>query len=96
MTRKAVEKYLHGKKVEFRQICCMEQSGAFSDLVKIGQDEHPWFCSENDVYIALEFTPPAVALKAADIGVLRNISIFHALEGCLSRFTAKLQMPGLA
>ena len=30
---------------------------SWDDLVKIGEESAPWFCSENDVYLAFEFNP---------------------------------------
>jgi hypothetical protein len=63
MPRKQVEEYLSAKNLLFRQLCCVSvkefsrgvYDNAYDDLVKIGQEDVPWVCSENNVYIALEF-----------------------------------------
>jgi hypothetical protein len=85
MTRKYVEKYLRSKGVTFQQLCCIDESSAFADLLKIGKEKHPRYCSEHDVYVAFQFvaaephTPPL----ARDTDTLKSITIFHKLEGCL-------------
>ncbi len=65
-------------------MCCVEERFAFADLVKIGKEKHPWNCSENNVYIALQ--PAAVQPRTGifhvdDSDVLTKITIFHQLEG---------------
>jgi hypothetical protein len=55
MTRKQVEDYLAAKGVSFRQMCCVSAKefsrgvydNAYDDLVKIGQEDVPFVCSEN-------------------------------------------------
>jgi len=57
MTRKQVEDYLSARNLSFRQMCCVSvkefsrgvYDNAYDDLVKIAQEEVPWFCSENNV-----------------------------------------------
>jgi hypothetical protein len=91
MTRKELEDYLRAKDVKFHQMCCVEQSKRFSanvydDLVKIGQEDAPWFCSEKNVYVAFQFVgPPKNGPGPAADGSdrLRAISIYRSLEGCL-------------
>src|SRR6266516_1381130 len=50
----------------FKQMCCVANfrgghasfiGSSWDDLVKIGEESAPWFCSENNVYIAFEFNP---------------------------------------
>ena len=55
------------------------------DLVKIGAESTPWFCSENNVYIAFEFNPKSHGEQSDtnDSDVLKRVSVFHQLEGCL-------------
>src|SRR5882762_4215796 len=53
--RKEVEDYLRSKNLDFSPMCCVEPSDSakrhtWDDLVKIGEEEHPWFCSEHFVY----------------------------------------------
>jgi len=85
MNRKDVENYLRAKGVGFRQMCCIEQWGAFADLVKIGQEKAPWFCSENYVYVAFEFTSAGLKpdLHPADADTFKMARIFRQLGGCL-------------
>ncbi len=67
------------------RMCCIEQHGAFADLVRIGREEHPWFCSENYVYVAFEFTGTGSnpGSGSRDTDALKKISIFRQLGGCL-------------
>jgi len=54
-------------------------------LVKIGEESTPWFCSENNVYIAFEFNPKSHGEQSDtnDSDVLKRVSLFHQLEECL-------------
>jgi hypothetical protein len=84
MTRKYVEDYLRSKGSSVQQFCCLEDSSVFADLLKIGAEKHPWYCSENNVYIALPFD--AVEPRkpwVGDLDTLKSITIFRRLEGCL-------------
>jgi hypothetical protein len=65
-------------------------SGSFTregwdDLVKIGQEPVPFVCSENNVYVAFEFSPKTASElpQTNDSDILKRISIFHQLEGCM-------------
>jgi hypothetical protein len=75
-------------------MCCVanfrgqirERKGAgYDDLVKIGEESAPWFCSENNVYIAFEFNPKSRGELSDTNGsdILKRVSVFHQLEGCL-------------
>jgi hypothetical protein len=85
MTRKDVEDYLRAKGTAFRQLCCIDERSAFAELVKIGKDKHPWCCEEHNVYIAFQFAAVEVHkdYQAYDSDMLKKITIFHKLEGCL-------------
>jgi hypothetical protein len=89
MSREAVETYLREKNVEFRQMCCVDtklSKGIYDDLVRVGQERAPWFCSENNVYIAFQFAGSRPAHKGWDArpsDTLAAITVFHWLEGCL-------------
>jgi hypothetical protein len=92
MTRKEVEDYLHGRSVQFRQMCCVDamelsKRKSWDDLVKIGEESAPWFCSENNVYLAFQFIDDGKQQtnwwKADDLDTLKSITIYHWLEGCL-------------
>ena len=51
MTRKEVEDYFRANKIEFRQMCCVADElyrrHSWDDLIKIGEEEVPWFCRGN-------------------------------------------------
>jgi hypothetical protein len=85
MTRTNVEDYLRSKGVAFEQLCCIDEMTAFADLVKIGKEKHPWYCSEHAVYIAFQFAAVETERypKVRDSDTLKTITIFHHLEGCL-------------
>jgi len=93
MSRKEVEDYLSAKKTRFRQMCCVDTKkfsrdvydNTYDDLVKIGQEDVPWACSENNVYIAFQFLGPnknsVPATEPSD--TLKDVSVYHWLEGCM-------------
>lgn len=58
-TRKGVEDYLRARKIEFGQMCCIDHKNSpkhsWDDLVKIGEEGAPWFCTRHSVYIGFEF-----------------------------------------
>ena len=87
MVRKDVETYLRAKQANFSQTCCFEARGAFADLVKVGEEDAPWFCSESYVYVAFEFdaTEPQRPLSAPpnDADVLMKVQIERIPSGCL-------------
>src|SRR5215813_9898220 len=56
LTRKEVESYFRKRGVRFTQMCCVGQPrDAWADLVKVGEESAPWYCSEHYVNIAFEF-----------------------------------------
>lgn len=93
MTRKQVEDYLSANKMRFRQMCCVATKefsrgvydNTYDDLVKIAQEDVPWACSENNVYIAFQFLGPnknsVAAAEPSDS--LKDITIYRWLEGCM-------------
>ena len=85
MTRKEVEDYLHAKNISFGQLCCIDERGAYAGLFKIGKEGHSWYCEQHTVYIAFQFAAvkPRDALKADDLDMLKRVTIFHELDGCL-------------
>jgi hypothetical protein len=87
-SRKNVEDYLQENQIEFGHMCCVQRRDshtAYPDLIKIGQEDAPWFCSENYVYVAIEFvaTEPNELVEAHPSDSLKKVSIFHQLAGCL-------------
>jgi hypothetical protein len=93
MTRKQVEEYFSAKKILFRQLCCVKvkefspgvYDHAYDDLVKIGQEDVPWVCSENNVYIAFQFlgSEKDSVSVAESSDKLKDLTIYHHLDGCL-------------
>ena len=85
LTRIEVENYLHAKAATLTQMCCIGERSAYADLVKVGEEGAPWYCSENYVHVAFEFaaTEPHEPWKAYETDVLRRVLIFRQLGGCL-------------
>ena len=93
MTRKEVEDYFRAKKADFTQMCCVEPNDlgrrhTWDDLVKIGEEEPPWFCGENYVYVAFQFVDhvqikTGYSIKDDDSDILKTVSIYHQLGDCL-------------
>jgi hypothetical protein len=87
MSRRDAESYLASGSKTFRQQCCIggTSKNAWDDLVKIGEEDTPWYCSQHNVYIALEFISSGAHVfpKASPEDALTRVSIFRALEGCL-------------
>ena len=88
MTRKEVEDYLRANKIEVRQMCCVADElytrHSWDDLVKIGEEEVPWFCRGNNVYVAFRFADYDKSERQDnDLDVLKSVAIYHELEGCL-------------
>jgi hypothetical protein len=94
MSREQVEQRLQTDRRQFRQMCCVANfrrqyvsllDAGWDDLVKIGEESTPWFCSGNNVYIALEFNPKSKdELPKTNVSdILKRVSVFHQLERCL-------------
>ncbi len=66
-------------------MCCVEERSAFADLVRIGQEDAPWYCSENYVFVAFEFAAVEShnPLKAYDTDSLKTVTLYRQLGGCL-------------
>jgi hypothetical protein len=71
-------------------MCCVERNSYWDDLVKIGEEGHPWYCSEAYVYVAFLFitTQPNEPWKPErwkpyDTDVLKEIRRYDVLWGCL-------------
>jgi hypothetical protein len=82
-TRKNVEDYLGAKAIHFER---SSTGSSTADLVKIGQEPTPWFCSEFNVYVAFEFHPVEAhehALEPYDSDVLDWTHIDRRGGGCL-------------
>jgi len=94
MSRDQVEQHLQKNGKRFEQMCCVANfrgehasfiGSSWDDLLKIGEESAPWFCSENNVYIAFEFNPKSQGERPETNGsdALKRVSVFHHLEGCL-------------
>jgi hypothetical protein len=94
MNREQVEQYLQMNGARFKQMCCVENfrgeyvslnGAAWDDLVKIAEESAPFVCNENNVYVAFEFNPKSQGESSGtnNSDVLKKVSIFHQLEGCL-------------
>ena len=94
MTREQVERRLQTNGKGFKQMCCVANfkgeyvsfdRAGYDDLVKIAKESVPFFCSENNVYIAFEFNPKSqVELSNTNNSdILKRVSVFHQLEGCM-------------
>jgi hypothetical protein len=88
ITRKNVEDYLRAKHASFFQEGggTFTDDNAFADLTKIGNEKHPWYCSEHAVYIAFRFAAvfdPTGLLPRSDRDILKSITVYHQLEVCL-------------
>jgi hypothetical protein len=60
-TRRDVEDYLRARNIGFQHMCCVDHKlskSVWDDLTKIRQESAPWFCSENNVYVAFQFSGP--------------------------------------
>src|ERR1700752_925810 len=87
MTRERVELHLQSNGKRFRQMCCVAalrgehvdgSDAGWDDLVKIGEDSVPWFCNQNNVYIAFEFNPKSFGeLPKTNVSdILKRLSVF--------------------
>jgi hypothetical protein len=86
MNRMEIENFFHARNIAFRQMCCVDvRRDAYADLVKIGKERAPWFCSENNVYIAFEFASIQTHPTTEALGSDRLLSIreYPWLEECL-------------
>ncbi len=89
-TRKEVEDYLRTKNTQFSQMCCVDprefRKGVWDDLTKVGEEDAPWYCSSDSVYIAFQFTGKRredAMWQGDPADTLRNIRVYHQLETCL-------------
>jgi hypothetical protein len=85
--RREVEAMLTSRGRSFQQMCCLlnENRNALEDIVKIGSEPKPWYCSENDMYLVFGFDsmPDPQFPKAHPDDGLRRIALSPWLGGCL-------------
>ena len=85
-TRKDVEAHLRAKGTLFTQMCCIKETSAYADLVKIGEEEPRWYCGAHWVHAAFEYAAVErhdANRKAHDTDVLKTITIYHEGGACL-------------
>jgi len=89
MARKEVEAYFHARNIDFVRTCCVSptvRKHSLDDLVKIGKEPAPWFCRENNAYLAflnlLTRDNTERVLDSNDADTLKAVSVYHRLDGC--------------
>ena len=80
LPRKTVEDYLKSKGTAFET---MWDNRTLTDLVKIGEEDHPWYCSENSVFIRFQFAQAEWGEAALPSGVLTRVDRYDQMRGCL-------------
>jgi hypothetical protein len=86
MTRRDVENYLRSRHTQFSWMWTAfggRRKSQYADVVKIGEEAAPWFCSEAYVYIAFGFMPVGDVDSQNDLDVLQWIELFRPYSGCL-------------
>jgi hypothetical protein len=88
MTRAQVEEYLKAKGLQFSRTCCVaERVGALDDMVRIGEENPAWYCSELNVYLGFEFNAhrkhPIWDPKVDELDTLKSVGIYRWQESCL-------------
>jgi hypothetical protein len=83
LTRKDVENYLRTNRTGFVQRCCGDEKGAYSDLVRVGEEPAPWYCSEWAVYVEFVFTATESPRFPSGSDVLKRIELVSNGEVCL-------------
>ena len=53
MTRKEVRSYLRSKNVRFKVFC---YAGQCADTIYLGKGDGVWYCPEEEVYVAFEYS----------------------------------------
>ena len=86
-SRLEVEAYLQQHHRPYQQMCCVAiHRSAYADLVKVGQERPPWYCNQNNIYVAFEFDatePHGLTADARDSDKLLGTKLFPWLEQCL-------------
>jgi hypothetical protein len=85
--RREVESLLVVRNRAFQRMCCIasENRNAQEDLVKIGTEPKPWYCSDNSVYLVFEFDSMSHdgPGQSDPSERLRRIEVKPWLGGCL-------------
>lgn len=78
-TRRQVEEYLRSRNVHFTWVYTAfggRTKSQYADLVKIGEESAPWYCSEEYVYVALEFSSDSPH-EQDESDLLERVEIFQ-------------------
>jgi len=82
--REQVESYLESQAVHFDRLCCTYPEHTASDLVKIGEEPTPWYCSRTLVYIEFQFSTGTNShIQSDPSDRLTKIALYQKLEDCL-------------
>lgn len=54
--REQVEAYLQSRSLHFERLCCTYPDSTTSELVEIGREPSPWYCSRSIVYVEFRFS----------------------------------------
>ena len=84
-SRKVVEEYFRNRNISFRQEFGSGSIDALSDLVSVGKEPAPWYCSDWRVYVAFDFANSEKHdwLDPHDSDSLQKIRLYRIGEGCL-------------
>jgi hypothetical protein len=85
-TRERVESELRRRGAPYELGPAFDGMNAYSDLVRIGTEPAPWYCSENNVYIKFAFDAAKPSLDSpseSESDILRSIEVTPWLTGCL-------------
>jgi hypothetical protein len=85
LRRADVERYLRARNAHFSGIFTAfgeRRETQYADIVKIGEEAAPWYCSEAYVYVAFEFSG-VEEYKQSDSHLLERIELFRPYTGCL-------------
>ena len=82
MTKKEVEEWLNSNKIEFFR---QSSNSSSYDLIKIGEEEPPWYCGVHWVYVKLNFrdVEQRGPYGADDEDTLNETEVYHQLDRCL-------------
>lgn len=85
LRRTEVESYLRARNANFSWIFTAfggRRESQYADILKIGEEAAPWYCSEAYVYVAFEFSG-VEKFKQNNSDLLERIEIFRPYTGCL-------------
>jgi hypothetical protein len=85
-TRKQVEDALRARGIRYERVSGFDTSLVYADLVKIGTEPAPWYCSKKNVYVKFAFdaaNPGLNQITDSDRDVLLSIAITPWLQDCL-------------